>query len=312
MAGEWAAALMHVDRGREAARRLRQTPLIAIYLTTLPWHERIWRAAAGELLDVERAIREAPMPAMYAGARALFLARLLVRLGRVDDAKRSVQPMAEAVPKKQPRSGFDLWLASASMIAATLCDVGEREQADAWYEPLKPHARLLSPHAVPALELGRIASLNERWDEAIAWLAQAGEMCTRRRVRPFAALAAYERGIAHTRRGADRDGVAAQRWLNEALAAFTELEMPWYRDQARRRLEALTGARPGGLSAREAEILRLVAEGLTNRAIAKQLVISEHTVVRHVANIFAKIGVDNRTAATAWARLAGVGGTALS
>jgi DNA-binding CsgD family transcriptional regulator len=58
---------------------------------------------------------------------------------------------------------------------------------------------------------------------------------------------------------------------------------------------------PGGLSAREAEVLRLVAAGLTNRAIAAQLTISERTVDRHVSNIFLKLDVSSRAAATAFA-----------
>lgn len=58
---------------------------------------------------------------------------------------------------------------------------------------------------------------------------------------------------------------------------------------------------PGGLTAREAEVLRLVAAGNTNREIASILVISEHTVARHLQNIFAKVGVSSRSAATAFA-----------
>ena len=58
---------------------------------------------------------------------------------------------------------------------------------------------------------------------------------------------------------------------------------------------------PGGLSAREVEILRLVAAGLTNRAIAEELTISERTVDRHVSNIFTKLDVSTRAAATAYA-----------
>ena len=46
-------------------------------------------------------------------------------------------------------------------------------------------------------------------------------------------------------------------------------------------------------------MLGLVAQGLTNRAIAERLVLSEHTVIRHVANIFAKLGVKSRAAAAA-------------
>lgn len=57
----------------------------------------------------------------------------------------------------------------------------------------------------------------------------------------------------------------------------------------------------GGLTAREAEVLRLVAEGGTNKDIARTLVISEHTVARHLNNIFAKLGVGSRASATAYA-----------
>ena len=55
------------------------------------------------------------------------------------------------------------------------------------------------------------------------------------------------------------------------------------------------------LTGRELEVLRFVAVGKTNREIATELVISEHTVARHVQNIFAKLGVSSRTAAGAFA-----------
>jgi DNA-binding NarL/FixJ family response regulator len=57
----------------------------------------------------------------------------------------------------------------------------------------------------------------------------------------------------------------------------------------------------GGLTAREVEVLRLVAAGRTNRAIADKLVISEKNVARHVSNIFTKLGLSSRSAATAYA-----------
>jgi DNA-binding CsgD family transcriptional regulator len=57
----------------------------------------------------------------------------------------------------------------------------------------------------------------------------------------------------------------------------------------------------GSLSEREVQVLRLLAAGKTNRAIADELFISEKTVARHVSNIFDKLGVSSRTGATAWA-----------
>ncbi|MDN5917782.1 MAG: LuxR C-terminal-related transcriptional regulator [Pseudonocardia sp.] len=58
---------------------------------------------------------------------------------------------------------------------------------------------------------------------------------------------------------------------------------------------------PGGLTPREVEVLRLVATGATNREIADRLIISEKTVARHVSNIFTRLGVASRAAATAYA-----------
>jgi DNA-binding CsgD family transcriptional regulator len=60
-------------------------------------------------------------------------------------------------------------------------------------------------------------------------------------------------------------------------------------------------ARPGGLSRREIEVLRLVAEGRTASEIATQLFISSRTAEHHIQNIYTKIGVTSRVAATRWA-----------
>lgn len=72
-------------------------------------------------------------------------------------------------------------------------------------------------------------------------------------------------------------------------------------------MTALSSSGPGGLSPRETEVLRLVAQGRTNGEVARELVISERTAVNHVSHIFDKLGVvdklgvANRAEATAWA-----------
>ena len=58
---------------------------------------------------------------------------------------------------------------------------------------------------------------------------------------------------------------------------------------------------PAGLSVREAEVLRLVAAGRSNREIAETLSLSEKTVGNHLTNIYGKIGVENRAAAATFA-----------
>jgi len=89
------------------------------------------------------------------------------------------------------------------------------------------------------------------------------------------------------------DTESAQRETDLAAAAFEELG-------AAPDLARLRGA-DAVLSPRELEVLRLVATGATNRAIAAQLVLSERTVDRHVSNMFLKLGVSTRAAATAQA-----------
>jgi DNA-binding NarL/FixJ family response regulator len=65
---------------------------------------------------------------------------------------------------------------------------------------------------------------------------------------------------------------------------------------------------PDRLSPREVEVLQLVARGRTNQHIADDLVLSAKTVARHMSNIFGKIGVENRSAATAYAFEKGLAG----
>jgi DNA-binding CsgD family transcriptional regulator len=96
------------------------------------------------------------------------------------------------------------------------------------------------------------------------------------------------------------DEGAGREELRAARAAFERLGAAADAAATAQRLGERTDM-PGGLTEREAEVLRLVAAGRSNRQIATELVISEHTVARHVQNIFAKLAVSSRSAATAFA-----------
>jgi DNA-binding NarL/FixJ family response regulator len=69
---------------------------------------------------------------------------------------------------------------------------------------------------------------------------------------------------------------------------------------------------PGGLTRRELEILRLVAEGHSNAALARKLWVTEQTVKFHLSNVYRKLNVTNRTEASRWAQLNGLLGDEVS
>ena len=96
----------------------------------------------------------------------------------------------------------------------------------------------------------------------------------------------------------DEDAAALE--LAAARATFAELGATPDLERVREELET-PAADTHGLTARELEVLRLVTAGESNRAIASALVISEHTVARHLQNIFRKLDVSSRTAASAFA-----------
>jgi DNA-binding CsgD family transcriptional regulator len=97
----------------------------------------------------------------------------------------------------------------------------------------------------------------------------------------------------------DDDGAALE--LGAARRAFEDLGAPLDVGDVDALMGRVPAADSHGLTARELEVLRLVATGRTNRQIAGDLVVSEHTVARHVQNIFAKLRVSSRAAATAFA-----------
>ena len=101
--------------------------------------------------------------------------------------------------------------------------------------------------------------------------------------------------------GALGDDEAAELELETAREAFERLGAGPDLAGLASRPEAPATAERHGLSPRELEVFGHLAAGKTNSAIATELVVSERTVDRHVSNIFAKLGVGTRAAATAYA-----------
>jgi ATP/maltotriose-dependent transcriptional regulator MalT len=115
---------------------------------------------------------------------------------------------------------------------------------------------------------------------------------------PYEAAVARTRYALALRRAADEDDANLE--LQAAIAVFERLGAVTEARSAKEQLAEPAGL-PRGLTAREAEVLRLVAAGRSNREIATALVISEHTVARHLQNMFVKLGVSSRSGATAFA-----------
>jgi DNA-binding NarL/FixJ family response regulator len=190
---------------------------------------------------------------------------------------------------RQPGKRIEVLAAATEILLA----VGEHDAAEASAEQLRDLAALNRSPVVTAF--GQYARASVRLArgapaEALPLLREALGTWVRTRApyeeaRTRALLAAACRDLG------DRE--SADREVDLARSIFEELgAMP---DLAR-----LTGS-DELLSPRELEVLRLLATGATNRAIAEQLVLSERTVDRHVSNIFGKLGVSSRAAATAYA-----------
>jgi DNA-binding NarL/FixJ family response regulator len=97
------------------------------------------------------------------------------------------------------------------------------------------------------------------------------------------------------------DHDAATLELDAASATFERIGARPELDRAAHLAGPSVHRRADALTDREREVLRLVATGLTNRQIAAELVLSEHTVARHLQNIFLKLDLSSRSAATAYA-----------
>jgi serine/threonine protein kinase/class 3 adenylate cyclase/tetratricopeptide (TPR) repeat protein len=156
--------------------------------------------------------------------------------------------------------------------------------------------------------LGVAATLQRRWDTAEAHFQAAIGVATSVGARPELALTYLDYAHMLAARGGRSGRRRAIELVKQAGAIFHELGMEPF---ARRAAEAPQvrvsvaprprAADPGDLSAWEVEVLRHTAQGRSSHEIADDLMLSSKTVARHMRSIFKKIGVKNRTAATAYA-----------
>jgi DNA-binding NarL/FixJ family response regulator len=248
-----------------------------------------WR---GDLDRAEQAYRQAatvgrdPQPG---------LALLRLAQGQLEAASAGIRRALEETTERTRRPRL---LSAAVEIAL------EGKDTDAARAALDELAQLAAERDVPLLQAmaahaGGLVGLAE--GDAGRALAEARRAWSRWQELDAPYEAARARVVVALACRALGDEDAARMELDAARQVFERLSAG--PDLAR--VAALTGAtrrRTGsGLTAREVEVLRLVATGRTNRSIAAELFLSEKTVARHLSNIFTKLGVSSRAAATAYA-----------
>ena len=144
------------------------------------------------------------------------------------------------------------------------------------------------------LPLGIGAAALDRLDDAVDHLRAAVDAGLRQNLPPAVATARYHLAKTLLRRG---DTAEAAALAADAVAQAEALGMKPLRTAA---AALVPGRQKGPLTRREQEIAELVARGLTSRAIASDLYLSERTVETHVQHILTKLGLSNRTQIATW------------
>ncbi len=285
--GEWSAALEDACRACEReARGSRKPPGAALYQ-----RGEIHRLR-GEHAEAEKAYRAAsevgfdPQPG---------LALLRVAQGQVDAACSAMRTVLHTATDQSRRAGL---LPSCVEVMVAAGEIGEAR--DAWRE-LRELSDTLDADALRAAAAeaeGTIALAEGRPGAALGPLRRAFERWTQLDVPYDAARARALLGLACHALGDEettRLELAAARAVFDRLSARADVA----------RIDRVSGRSTSRerskLSPRERQVLRLIADGGTNRAIAGRLSVSERTVDRHVSNILVKLDVPSRAAAIAFA-----------
>ncbi|MBV8914236.1 MAG: response regulator transcription factor, partial [Acetobacteraceae bacterium] len=270
------------------------------------------------------------------------LAALLAELGMTEDARRELRRAVFSELDSYRRS---LWMAALTYLTDAAALTEYAAAAERLYPELAVHrgTNILVGHLVCCFGaadryLGMLAGVMGEWELAEEHFEAATALNRRLEAHTWLAHTYYEHGRMLLRRGRARDQDAAAILIDEALGLASRFGLtgiagrarsskPWgapasqARPVSESRGAAATQARaaappsPGDapqdrlfddLTARETDVLRLVAQGLSNREIGRTLFISEHTTASHVRSILRKTGCANRTEAAAYAHRRGV------
>ncbi len=162
--------------------------------------------------------------------------------------------------------------------------------------------QLVSCYGAADRYLGMLAATMGESERAEAHFERAMELNRRMGAVTWLAHTAYEYG-----RFLRGDRARAAALLGEAASLAERIGMPGLQSRIRALgAPAPAAPFPDGLSPREAQILRLVAQGLSNRQVGTALSISEHTAANHVRSILRKTGCANRTEAASYAHRHGL------
>jgi DNA-binding NarL/FixJ family response regulator len=290
-----------------------------------------WTAAELELTAAVGDL-EAARPAMAAGglarlgelrarqgrageARALFERagshpRALIGLGRLaldaGDPAVAADAAERVLRRLSPAAALDR-LPALELLVSARAALGDLDAAGAGCAELERiGADLGTPYVRGRTRLvaGRVAAARGDHEHARRACEDAVDLLVEASATHEAALARLELARALTALGRDEAAAAETRTARDALVALGA-----ERDVAR--LDAAASEdgpalSVGELTPRELEVLRLVAQGLSDAEIAERLVLSQHTVHRHVANVRLKLRLPSRAAAVAYAARAGV------
>jgi class 3 adenylate cyclase/DNA-binding CsgD family transcriptional regulator/tetratricopeptide (TPR) repeat protein len=242
------------------------------------------------------------------------LASLYAELGLFDEARALLDDIVADDLATVPRDS--LWAGSLSYLADACVATGHATAASVVYRNLLPYHGLavtasgLASYGAIDRYLGQLAELLARPTDAARHLESALRFDERTGSPTWTAHSQYAFGAFLARRARRDDQTRAHELLAEAETTAHALGMAALARRCRAARSTMddtdVDAGDPGLTTRELAILRLVAQGKTNRAVGEELHVSQHTVANHVRAILLKTGCANRAEASVWAQRRGV------